>query len=71
MDRQEFLTWLLEQVEKSKYPDEPTMRIMMPIILQYGKEFVQVIQFLPEHLKLILKSSAEFSIHCVRNLISS
>ena len=44
LDRQEFLQWILELVEKCRYPDDPMMRIVMPLMLQYAKEFVQVIQ---------------------------
>ena len=38
-----FLQWILDHVEKCRYPDDPIMRIMMPIMLQYTKEFVQVL----------------------------
>lgn len=35
-----FLQWILDHVEKCRYPDDPMMRILMPIMLQYTKEFV-------------------------------
>jgi len=44
LDRQEFLQWILELVEKCRYPDDPMMRIVMPLMSQYAKEFVQVTQ---------------------------
>ena len=28
LDRQEFLQWVLEMVEKCKYPDDPAMRLV-------------------------------------------
>ena len=46
LDRQEFLQWILELVEKCRYPDDPIMRIIMPLMLQYTKEFVQVPTYL-------------------------
>jgi mediator of RNA polymerase II transcription subunit 12 len=36
-----FLQWILDHVEKCRYPDDPLMRIILPIMLQYAKEFVQ------------------------------
>ena len=39
IDRQEFLQWVLEMVEKCKYADDPSMRLVMPVLLVFGKEF--------------------------------
>ena len=41
LDRQEFLQWILEMVEKCRYADEPTMRLVLPVVLTYAKEFCQ------------------------------
>ncbi len=41
LDRQEFLQWILESIERCKYPDEPIMRLILPLILQYLGEFVK------------------------------
>ena len=42
LDRQEFLQSLVEITEKyGKYPEDPLMRILLPIILKYIKEFTR------------------------------
>ena len=41
LDRQEFLQWVLETVEKYRYPEDPIMRIILPLVLAYAKEFVR------------------------------
>lgn len=41
LDRQEFLQFVLEVVEKCRYPDDPAMRMIMPVLLQYAKEFTE------------------------------
>ena len=33
LDRQEFLQWVLEMVEKCKYPDDPLMRMVLPVLV--------------------------------------
>ena len=35
LDRQEFLQWILETVEKSRDPECPMFRLMMPVLLRY------------------------------------
>mgnify|MGYP006864124943 FL=1 len=35
LDRQEFLQWVLEMVEKCKYPDDPLMRMVLPILVSF------------------------------------
>ena len=39
IDRQEFLQSVLEMVERCRDPNDPVLRILMPVILQYTKEF--------------------------------
>ena len=39
LDRQEFLQSILEMFEKYRDPNDPIIRILMPVILQYTKEF--------------------------------
>ena len=41
LDRQEFLTWLFEMVEKIKHPEDCGMRIILPVVLTYAKEICQ------------------------------
>ena len=41
LDRQEFLHFVLEMVEKYKYADEPAMRLVMPVLMVFAKEFCQ------------------------------
>jgi mediator of RNA polymerase II transcription subunit 12 len=41
LDRQEFLQWVLDMVEKCRYADDPLMRLVMPILMTFGKEFLQ------------------------------
>jgi mediator of RNA polymerase II transcription subunit 12 len=41
LDRQEFLQWVVETVERCKYPDDPIMRLILPLVLQYLPEFVK------------------------------
>ena len=41
LDRQEFLQWVFEMVEKCKYADDPAMRLVIPILLVFAKEFCQ------------------------------
>ncbi len=41
IDRQEFLQWVLEMVEKCKYADDPVMRLVMPVLMAFAKEFCQ------------------------------
>ncbi|CAB4057506.1 MED12 [Lepeophtheirus salmonis] len=39
LDRQEFLQWILDLLEKSRYHDEPQFKLTIPLVLQYLKEF--------------------------------
>ena len=41
LDRQEWLQWIVETVEKYKYPDDPIQRLILPLVLQYLPEFVK------------------------------
>ena len=41
LDRQEFLQWVLETVERSRDPECPMFRLMMPVLLRYAGEFPQ------------------------------
>ena len=41
LDRQEFLQWVLEMIEKCKYADDPAMRLVMPVLMVFAKEFCQ------------------------------
>ena len=41
LDRQEWLQWIVETVEKYKYPDDPIQRLILPLVLQYLPEFVR------------------------------
>ena len=41
LDRQEFLQSVLEMTEKCRYPDDPIMRILLPVVLKYTKEFTR------------------------------
>ena len=34
LDRQEFLQWILETVEKSRDPECPMFRMLMPVLLR-------------------------------------
>ena len=34
LDRQEFLQWILETVEKSRDPECPMFRLMMPVLIR-------------------------------------
>lgn len=37
LDRQEFLQWILETVEKCRYADDPIMRVVLPVVLAYNR----------------------------------
>ncbi|XP_075535912.1 mediator of RNA polymerase II transcription subunit 12-like protein isoform X4 [Dermacentor variabilis] len=39
LDHQDFLNWILELVEKTKSPDDPILKLVMPLTLQYVGEF--------------------------------
>ncbi|XP_037561633.2 mediator of RNA polymerase II transcription subunit 12-like protein [Dermacentor silvarum] len=39
LDHQDFLNWVLELVEKTKSPDDPILKLVMPLTLQYVGEF--------------------------------
>lgn len=41
LDQQDFLTWILELTEKTKSPDDPILKLVMPLTLQYVDEFVR------------------------------
>uniref|UniRef100_A0A2R5LGN9 Putative thyroid hormone receptor-associated protein complex subunit n=1 Tax=Ornithodoros turicata TaxID=34597 RepID=A0A2R5LGN9_9ACAR len=41
LDQQDFLTWILEHIEKTKSPDDPILKLVMPLTLQYVDEFVR------------------------------
>ena len=41
LDRQEFLQYLVECVEKSRDPEEPLFRLLMPQLMRYCSEFPQ------------------------------
>ena len=41
MDRQDFLGWLLEMVEKCRGWEDPILRVVLPFALQYIHEFTQ------------------------------
>ncbi len=41
LDRQEFLQWLLDAMEKYRYPDDPVLKLLLPLVLQYTDEFVK------------------------------
>ncbi|XP_067143152.1 mediator of RNA polymerase II transcription subunit 12-like protein isoform X2 [Centruroides vittatus] len=57
LDRQDFLLWILELLEKTKCPDDPIMKLIMPLVLQYVDEFV--------HSELLSRRLAH---HCARKL---
>jgi len=60
LDRQEFLQWVLEMVEKCKYPDDPLMRMVLPIL----------VSFFFRHFVLILPNFGSFVIVLMPNLAS-
>ncbi|XP_076370100.1 mediator complex subunit kohtalo isoform X2 [Tachypleus tridentatus] len=39
LDRQDFLTWTLELVEKIKIPDDSILQLVLPFVLQFVDEF--------------------------------
>ncbi|XP_077555179.1 mediator of RNA polymerase II transcription subunit 12-like protein isoform X10 [Haemaphysalis longicornis] len=39
LDHQDFLSWILELVEKTKTPDDAILKLVMPLTLQYVDEF--------------------------------
>ena len=41
LDRQDFLQWLVDQLEKCRAPDDPLIRLILALILQYCKEIVK------------------------------
>ncbi|XP_022706547.1 mediator of RNA polymerase II transcription subunit 12-like protein isoform X2 [Varroa jacobsoni] len=41
LDQQDFLSWLLELIERTKGPDDPTLRITLLLVLQYTTDFVK------------------------------
>lgn len=41
MERQEFLQWVLELIEKLRCPDDGILKLILPLSLQYLGEFVQ------------------------------
>ncbi|XP_028966939.1 mediator of RNA polymerase II transcription subunit 12-like protein [Galendromus occidentalis] len=41
LDQQDFLVWSLELVERTKGPDDPTLRITLPLIMQYSTDFAK------------------------------
>ncbi len=57
LDRQEFLSWIVETVEKCKYPDDPIMRLIL----------LQVMQYLPEFTKSELLSR-KLSMQCAKKI---
>lgn len=57
LDRQDFLLWILELLEKTKCPDDPIMKLIMPLVLQYVDEFV--------HSELLSRRLAH---HCAKKL---
>ncbi len=42
LDRQDFLQWVVDAMEKTcRHPDEPIMKLVLPLALQYINEFVK------------------------------
>ncbi len=41
LDRQEFLQWILDSVEKCRHPEDPVMKLILPLVLEYTGEFVK------------------------------
>ena len=41
LDCQDFLTWILDMVEKCKTCEDGNLRLVVPLVLQYSEEFVQ------------------------------
>lgn len=41
LDRQDFLQWMLDTIERYRHPDDPIIRLLLPLLLQYAKEFVK------------------------------
>eukprot|EP00095_Tigriopus_kingsejongensis_P004973 maker-scaffold96_size378025-snap-gene-2.33 protein:Tk04973 transcript:maker-scaffold96_size378025-snap-gene-2.33-mRNA-1 annotation:"mediator of rna polymerase ii transcription subunit 12" len=41
LDRQDFLVWVVESVEKCRGPNDPIVRLVLPLVLQYCKEIVK------------------------------
>lgn len=41
LDRQDFLTWVVDCVEKCRGPNDPIIRLVLPIVLQYTKDIVK------------------------------
>lgn len=44
LDRQDFLTWILDLLEKTKSPDDPIIKIVLPLVLQVFM-FLYLIKF--------------------------
>ena len=57
LDRQEWLQWVMDTVEKYKYPDDPVQRLVLPLVLQYLPEFVRY--------ELL---SRKLSLHCAKKI---
>jgi mediator of RNA polymerase II transcription subunit 12 len=41
VERQEFLNWVLDSVERAGSPDGGLLRLLLPLALQYLNEFSQ------------------------------
>ncbi|TRY73773.1 hypothetical protein TCAL_00950 [Tigriopus californicus] len=41
LDRQDFLTWVVDCVEKCRGPNDPIIRLVLPVVLQYTKDIVK------------------------------
>ncbi|XP_062901407.1 mediator of RNA polymerase II transcription subunit 12-like protein isoform X1 [Mobula hypostoma] len=41
LERHEYLTWILEVLEKVKPADDELLKLLLPLMLQYSEEFVQ------------------------------
>ena len=60
LDRQEFLQSILEMVERCRDPNDPLMRILMPVILQVilcNLQNVTIIFSIKTHAKLVYEES--------------
>jgi mediator of RNA polymerase II transcription subunit 12 len=41
LDRQEFLQWVYDMIERYRNPEDPIVRLLLPLLLQYANEFVK------------------------------
>lgn len=41
LERDHFLSFIVDTIEKYRHPDEPAIQLMLPIVLQYTQEFVK------------------------------